>query len=210
MAIVRRTHLAQAVRKEAGLTHRVAQCMVETLVEEMASRLAAGEGVGIYGFGSFAVRDKTERPGRNPRTQEAVTAGFHSAQVTGPLGPASQGAIMRLKAIPHNFQGVARPDEGHTPTRYRRLTRAAPLDIGSKCPAPTKEGAMRHPKRLVTFRPLLIQASSSAGLAHSQATITRIPLGVDLRAEGGGGVQPVRRSVWQHLMPWRRAQSGRR
>ena len=38
----------------------------------MASRPVAGEGAGIYGFGSFAVRDKAERPGRSPRTLEAA------------------------------------------------------------------------------------------------------------------------------------------
>ena len=75
MAIVTRAHLAQAVREEAGLTHRTARSMVETLIEEMASRLVAGEGVGIYGFGSFAVRDKAERPGRNPRTLESAPVG---------------------------------------------------------------------------------------------------------------------------------------
>ena len=72
MVIVTRAHLAQAVREEAGLTHSAARSMVETLIEEMAARLVAGEGVGIYGFGSFGLRDKAERPGRNPRTLEAA------------------------------------------------------------------------------------------------------------------------------------------
>ena len=37
----------------------------------MAARLEAGEEVKVYGFASFVVRDKTARPGRNPRTLEA-------------------------------------------------------------------------------------------------------------------------------------------
>lgn len=60
------------MREEAGLTRRAARSMVETLIEEMAARLAVGEGAGIYGFGSFVVRDKAERPGRNPRTLESA------------------------------------------------------------------------------------------------------------------------------------------
>ena len=72
MGIVSRAHLVQAVREEAGLTHRTARSLVETLIDEIASRLVAGEEVKLYGFGSFAVRDKTERPGRNPRTLEAA------------------------------------------------------------------------------------------------------------------------------------------
>ena len=46
--------------------------MVDILVEEIVARLVAGEEVNIYGFGSFGLRDKAERPGRNPRTLEAA------------------------------------------------------------------------------------------------------------------------------------------
>ena len=72
MAIVTRAHLAQAVREEAGLTRRAARDLVGELFEAMAARLVAGEEVNIYGFGSFVVRDKAARPGRNPRTLEAA------------------------------------------------------------------------------------------------------------------------------------------
>jgi len=60
-----------------------------------------------------------------------------------------------------------------------------------------KVRAMRRPKPIY-FRPLLDQPHH-AGFARSQAVITRIPLGVDLRFEGSRGVVPVRRSGWQHL-----------
>ena len=70
MATVTRADLAAAVREEAGLRKRDAADMVDTLIEAICERLAAGEPVGISGFGAFALRDKEERVGRNPRTGE--------------------------------------------------------------------------------------------------------------------------------------------
>ena len=72
MAIVTRAHLAVAVREEAGMTRRAARTLFGSLFEEMAACLVAGEKVKIYGFGSFGLRGKAERPGRNPRTLEAA------------------------------------------------------------------------------------------------------------------------------------------
>ena len=72
MAIVTRAHLALAVREEAGLTCRAARTLVDALFEEVAASLVVGEDVRIYGFGSFELRDKAERPGRNPLTLEAA------------------------------------------------------------------------------------------------------------------------------------------
>ncbi len=70
MATVTRTDLARAVAEEAGLTRRDAWKFVDTVIEELAARLEAGEAVKITGFGSFNLRDKGERLGRNPLTLE--------------------------------------------------------------------------------------------------------------------------------------------
>ena len=72
MATVTRAELAKAVSREAGLPHRDARALVDMLIEEIAACLAAGEEVNIYGLGSFGLRDKSARPGRNPRTLEAA------------------------------------------------------------------------------------------------------------------------------------------
>ena len=76
MATITRADLSEAVHREIGLTRRVAAELVDGVIEAMAERLEAGERVKIYGFGSFNLRDKGVRPGRNPRTGEeaAVTA----------------------------------------------------------------------------------------------------------------------------------------
>ena len=72
MATVTRGDLARAVAEEAGLTRRDARRLVDTVIEEMAARLEAGETVKISSFGSFNLHDKGERLARNPRTLEAV------------------------------------------------------------------------------------------------------------------------------------------
>ena len=72
MATVTRDDLAGAVAEEAGLTRHDARRLVDTVIEEMAARLEAGEAVKISSFGSFNLRDKGERLGRNPRTLEAA------------------------------------------------------------------------------------------------------------------------------------------
>ena len=70
MATVTRAHLAAAVHEEAGLRERDAAELVDMLVETICERLAAGEPVGISGFGTFGLRDKSERVAHNPRTRE--------------------------------------------------------------------------------------------------------------------------------------------
>ena len=72
MATVTRAGLGSAVQGEVGLSHRDARELVDDVIEIMAERLSAGEAVTISGFGSFTVRDKRERLGRNPKTGEAA------------------------------------------------------------------------------------------------------------------------------------------
>ena len=71
MATVTRAGLAAAVQGETGLSQHDARELVDSVIGTIADRLAAGEPVGISGFGSFDVRDKSARMGRNPKTGEA-------------------------------------------------------------------------------------------------------------------------------------------
>lgn len=70
MATVTRAVLAEAVHTEEGPTLREARALVDAVIEAIAERLEAGETVKISGFGSFSLRDKGPRMGRNPRTGE--------------------------------------------------------------------------------------------------------------------------------------------
>ena len=64
-----RREIAQAVYSVCpGLSRDQAKGFVDAVIEEIVSALAVGEDVSLRGFGKFAVREKPERPGRNPKT----------------------------------------------------------------------------------------------------------------------------------------------
>lgn len=63
-----RADLAEALHKEIGLSRADSAKIVEQILHEMCSSLSRGENVKISGFGTFVLRDKGERVGRNPKT----------------------------------------------------------------------------------------------------------------------------------------------
>ncbi len=69
---VTRAHLSEAVYEEVGLSRNESAELVETVLEEISGALARGEMVKISSFGSFGVRQKGQRIGRNPKTGEEV------------------------------------------------------------------------------------------------------------------------------------------
>ena len=64
--------LTDAVAAKAGITKKEAAAAVNAVLDVVAEALAAGEDVKITGFGSFEVKDRAARTGRNPKTGEAV------------------------------------------------------------------------------------------------------------------------------------------
>ncbi len=69
---VTRAHLSEAVYEEVGLSRNESAELVETVLEEISGALSRGEMVKISSFGSFGVRQKGQRIGRNPKTGEEV------------------------------------------------------------------------------------------------------------------------------------------
>jgi len=65
---ITRTELAEAVYQTVSLSRAEAAELVETVLGEICDSLAAGDSVKLSGFGSFSVRSKGERVGRNPKT----------------------------------------------------------------------------------------------------------------------------------------------
>jgi integration host factor subunit alpha len=66
-----RREIAQAVYAVCpGLSRREARLLVEQVLEEITTTLLAGENVSLRAFGKFELREKSSRPGRNPRTGE--------------------------------------------------------------------------------------------------------------------------------------------
>lgn len=69
---VTRAHLSEAVYREVGLSRAESAQLVDHVLEEVCAALANGETVKLSSFGTFAVREKGERVGRNPKTGEEV------------------------------------------------------------------------------------------------------------------------------------------
>jgi integration host factor subunit alpha len=94
--------LADLLFEKVGLNKREAKDMVECFFEEVRKALESGQGVKLSGFGNFQLRDKPQRPGRNPKTGEEIpitarrVVTFHASQ--------------KLKAmVDGNYQGT-QPD----------------------------------------------------------------------------------------------------
>ncbi|MGH7038405.1 MAG: integration host factor subunit alpha [Stellaceae bacterium] len=69
---VTRAQLSEAVYQEVGLSRNESAELVESVIAEIAGALERGEMVKISSFGSFAVRRKGQRIGRNPKTGQEV------------------------------------------------------------------------------------------------------------------------------------------
>ncbi len=64
--------MAESLFNELGLNKYEARELIDSCFEELTASLAVGEQVRLSGFGNFDLRDKNERPGRNPKTGEKV------------------------------------------------------------------------------------------------------------------------------------------
>ncbi|MBT3791426.1 MAG: integration host factor subunit alpha [Rhodospirillales bacterium] len=69
---ITRAQLGEAVYQEVGLSRNESGDLVEAVLSEISDALVSGENVKISSFGSFSVRQKGERIGRNPKTGEEV------------------------------------------------------------------------------------------------------------------------------------------
>ena len=65
-------HLIDGVASKTGLTKKDATSAVEALFDVVTETLADGERVQVIGFGSFEVRDRAARKGRNPQTGDEI------------------------------------------------------------------------------------------------------------------------------------------
>lgn len=72
MSALTKADLAEMLFEELGLNKREAKEIVESFFEEIRSALENNEHVKLSGFGNFELRDKSTRPGRNPKTGEEI------------------------------------------------------------------------------------------------------------------------------------------
>ena len=65
--------LVEEVAKESGLTKKDAEGMVQTVLDSITNAIQRGEGIELRGFGSFRIRSRAPRQGRNPKTGSDVS-----------------------------------------------------------------------------------------------------------------------------------------
>ena len=81
-----KAELADLLFDKVGLSKRESKDMVESFFEEIRVALEEGDSVKLSGFGNFQLRDKPQRPGRNPKTGEEIpitarrVVTFHASQ----------------------------------------------------------------------------------------------------------------------------------
>jgi len=67
-----KAEMAEHLFEDLGLNKREAKELVEAFFEEIRTSLETGQQVKLSGFGNFDLRDKNQRPGRNPKTGEEI------------------------------------------------------------------------------------------------------------------------------------------
>ncbi len=81
-----KAELSELLFEKVGLNKREAKDLVESFFEEIRIALERGESVKLSGFGNFQLRNKPQRPGRNPKTGEEIPISarrvvtFHASQ----------------------------------------------------------------------------------------------------------------------------------
>src|ERR1700738_2962468 len=87
MLTVTRAHLAEIIHAEVGVSRNECADLLESVLSRVSATLESGESVKISGFGTFSVRQKGRRVGRNPKTGIEVpilprrVLGFRPSQV---------------------------------------------------------------------------------------------------------------------------------
>lgn len=100
---VTRADLCEAVYKTVGLSRTESAQLVELVIEEICASVERGEPVKLSSFGSFLVRSKSERIGRNPKTGEEVPISPRRVMVFKPSNVLKQKineALLQLEAPP--------------------------------------------------------------------------------------------------------------
>lgn len=100
--------LSEALFNEVGLNKREAKDLIDQFFEQIKYSLSEGETVKISGFGSFMLRDKLPRPGRNPKTGEEIPISARRV-VTFRASPKFKNRIAeKSKTLTQQYKGIAK------------------------------------------------------------------------------------------------------
>jgi integration host factor subunit alpha len=100
---VTRADLSDAASQKVGLSQDESAELVQQVIEEICETLGAGETVKLSGFGSFIVRNKAERMGRNPKTGAEVPITPRQVIMSGPRPFLRLGLTGKSAIAPFDF-----------------------------------------------------------------------------------------------------------
>ncbi len=72
MSTLTKSDMIEHLMSQLSLTRQESRCLIESFFEELSESLIDGKEVKLSGFGNFELKDKSSRPGRNPKTGEPV------------------------------------------------------------------------------------------------------------------------------------------
>lgn len=132
MTALTKSEMAERLFEELGLNKREAKEIVELFFEEIRASLEANEQVKLSGFGNFDLRDKSQRPGRNPKTGEEIPISARRVVTFRPgqklkarveaYGDAQQAADLASREDSAGMESSTRPDS----------FRIDPYDVGNE------------------------------------------------------------------------------
>ena len=102
VATVTKAELASLLNEKVGFKQPESKEMVQAFFEEIVAALEVGDNVKLAGFGNFTLRDKTSRPGRNPKTGEVIpvtarrVATFHASEKLRKAAEASGRSMVKV------------------------------------------------------------------------------------------------------------------
>src|SRR2546421_2254111 len=112
-----KAEMAEALFNQLGLNKREARELVDLFFEEVRAALSGGEQVKLSGFGNFDLRDKNQRPGRNPKTGQEIPIDRKSTRLNSSHDQISYAVfcLKKKKKIGHDprWQVLHRSDVAH-------------------------------------------------------------------------------------------------
>ena len=78
---MKKTELISAIAEKGGYSKKDAEKALSAVIDSITDVLVAGDKITLVGFGTFSVKDKPERMGRNPHTQEPQTIPARTVRV---------------------------------------------------------------------------------------------------------------------------------
>jgi integration host factor subunit alpha len=137
-----RADLAEAVVRKVGLPRNESQDLVELILSEISVALAEGESVKLSSFGSFGIRQKGERLGRNPKTGKEVPITPRRVLVFRPSNVMKERINAGAKRKP--APGEVRAKTVKSPAKAPLKVAAKEADVKVPSRAPRKASAARQ------------------------------------------------------------------